>query len=218
MARLLVLCLAVAALGLAGCGGDDDEAAPPPPPPAEPSPPADEPPPPDEPAEEGPEPVGPGGLGELASEDFPSSEARVAYLRAVRAAGHPAGAEHPPFDRIVLEFEGTEIPSWRVTYVEGPIQEDPSGEPIEVEGQAFLELRLEPATGVRLEGEEPEPTYLGPGRLPVPDANVATEVVRIGDFEANLAWVVGVERPAPFAVTFLSDPLRLVVDILDTAP
>ncbi len=47
---------------------------------------------------------------------------------------------------------------------------------------------------------------------------MTTEVVRVGDFEANLAWVVGVERPAPFAVAVFHDPLRLMVDILDTAP
>jgi hypothetical protein len=62
------------------------------------------------------------------------------------------------------------------------------------------------------------PTYLGPTRIPVHEGNVATEVVRIGDFEANLAWVVGLERPSPFAATVLRDPLRLVVDVLDAAP
>jgi hypothetical protein len=160
--------------------------------------------------------VGPGGVGELASEDFPSSGGEIAYLRAVRAAGHAAGDDHPAFDRVVLELEGPDVPSWRVTYVDAPITEDGSGEPVEIEGEAFLELRLEPASGARLEGEDVQPTYLGPTRIPVPGANLATEVVRVGDFEANLAWVVGLEAPAPFAVAFFRDPLRLVVDVVDT--
>jgi hypothetical protein len=43
---------------------------------------------------------------------------------------------------------------------------------------------------------------------------VVTEAVRTGDFEANMASVVGLDQRSPLAVTFLEDPLRLVVDIV----
>ena len=35
----------------------------------------------------------------------------------------------------------------------------------------------------------------------------------VSDFEAVLTWAVGVTSRAPFAVTTLSDPPRLVIDI-----
>jgi hypothetical protein len=103
-----------------------------------------------------------------------------------------------------------------VTYVDPPIVEDGSGNAVEIEGGAFLELRLTPATGVDLTGPEIEETYDGPTELRV-DGNVVIEVVRIGDFEQNMAWVVGLDERRPFAVAFFADPLRLVVDIFDRA-
>jgi hypothetical protein len=158
--------------------------------------------------DEGPDPVGEPQLGEVATPDFPFLAGETAFLVDVRAAAHDG------FDRVVLEFDGTEQPAWRVTYADPPILEDASGRPVEVEGGAFLELRLTPATGVDLTGPEFEETYDGPTELRV-DGNVVTEVVRIGDFEQNLAWVIGVDERRPFAVAFFADPLRLVVDIFD---
>ena len=95
-----------------------------------------------------------------------------------------------------------------------PVREDGSGHVVEVEGEAFLELRLTPASGVDLTGHSADPTYEGPTRID-PGATVAVEeLVRTGDFEANLAWVVGVAERAPFAVALLDDPVRLVVDVV----
>jgi hypothetical protein len=141
------------------------------------------------------------------SDGFPSLAGDVAALVDVRVAAQDG------FDRVVLEFDGADVPSHRLTYVDPPIREDGSGEEVAVAGAAFLELRMTPASGVDLASPELTATYTGPDRVGAPGTAVVTEVVRTGDFEANLAWVVGLDRRTPFAFAWLTDPLRLVVDI-----
>ena len=53
----------------------------------------------------------------------------------------------------------------------------------------------------------------GTPRIEPPFGRVITEAVRTGDFEATLAWTVGLVHRAPFAVAVFHDPLRLVVDV-----
>lgn len=154
----------------------------------------------------GPAPVGPFGTGEVSHGDFPSGGGEPALLTDVRLAGHDG------FDRVVLEFDGPDVPSYRISYVDPPIIQDGSGEGVSVDGNAFLELRLTPASGVDSRDSDWEPTYHGPERVEAATGAV-TEVVRVDDFEANLAWVVGLPTQQPFAVAVLSDPLRLVVDV-----
>ncbi|MCF6734208.1 hypothetical protein [Blastococcus sp. KM273129] len=152
-------------------------------------------------------PVGDPGTGTVEEGDFPGGGS-PAYLTDVRAAGHE------DFDRFVLEFEGDDVPGYRVGYVEPPITEDGSGREVGVAGSAFLEVRVSPASGVDLSGEQPRRTYTGRDQLTAPGGQVITEAVRTGDFEAMLAWTIGLEERVPFGVTTLTDPARLVVDVL----
>jgi hypothetical protein len=153
--------------------------------------------------------VGEAGTATVQSDDFPGGFGDTAFLVDVRAARQDG------FDRIVLEFEGTEAPSHRVTYVDPPIVQDASGHEVDVAGNVFLELRFEPASRVDLTEEGVVEHYDGPDTVEVPVGHVALEVVLTGDFESNMAWVVGLDREVPFAVEFFEDPLRLVVDIVD---
>jgi hypothetical protein len=117
------------------------------------------------------------------------------------------------FDRVVFEFRD-DLPGYRIEYVEGPLAEDGSGNPVELEGSAYLVVRMEPASGFDLGVPEGELVYTGPRRLSGADAGAATvrEVVRTGDFEAVLTWAIGVNGPTPFLVTTLEEPARLVID------
>lgn len=155
-----------------------------------------------------PEPVGTWTIEELRSEHFPSAGGETAYLVDVRAAGHEG------LDRVVLEFDGSDVPSYRVAYVSPPILRDGSGALVPVAGEAYLELRLTPASCLDVTGEDLRWTYDGPDRVTAVDGQVVSEVVKTADFEATLAWTVGLPRPLPFAAQFLQSPLRLVVDIL----
>jgi hypothetical protein len=161
-----------------------------------------------EPDEDGPSLIGPPTTDEVNFDDFPFGGGPVALLTDVRVAGQSG------FDRIVLEFDGEQMPSYRVTYATPPITQDGSGEEMDVDGQAFLELRLSPASGVDLSGPEFRMVYEGPERFRPSDTAVLVEFVRTGDFEAHLSWVAGLRERAPFAVAHLENPLRLVVDVV----
>ena len=136
----------------------------------------------------------------------PPGSTEVAQLVAVRVAGQGNA------DRVVFEFRGPSLPGFDVAYADGPVLGSGSGEPIAVEGDGALLVRMEPASGVDLDTPDARPTYTGPDRVRGDTTNV-TEVVRAGDFEANLEWAIGVRRESPFRVTVLGDPARVVVDL-----
>jgi hypothetical protein len=98
-------------------------------------------------------------------------------------------------DVVTFSFQD-EVPGIAAEYIRPPILEDASGEEIDVEGTAFLHVRMEPASGVDLSGEEYVQTYTGPRRLEGTGGIV--EVVRTGDFEAVLGWVIGVDAERPY--------------------
>ncbi len=141
---------------------------------------------------------------------FGTSEVSMApaergLLTAVRAARQDG------FDRVVFEFEG-DVPGYAVRYVDRPINEDGSGNPVEVKGDSVLQVRMEPASGVDLSGAELRQTYKGPNRI-TPSTSVVTELVRTGDFEAVLTWVIGVKGKPGFRVDTTTGPPRLIIEI-----
>lgn len=162
-----------------------------------------------EPDDEGPDPVGSPDTEPVVTDDFPSPATDVAYLTEVRASPRDG------FDRVVLQFEGDEAPSWRVAYTDPPVRAAGSGNEVPVEGSHVIEVTVAPASGVDLTGAEVEEIYDGPERIDVTGAHRVTEVVQTGDYEAHLGWAIGVDGEAPFGVTMLEDPLRLVIDVVD---
>ena len=121
-----------------------------------------------------------------------------------------AVGRHEGYDRVVFEFRGDGVPGYRVQYTQPPLKEDGSGNVVQVDGSAFVVVRMEPASGFDLNTGEGELVYKGPKR--VPGASVVKEVVRTGDFEAVLTWAVGLEEKVDFRVLTLTSPSRLVVD------
>jgi hypothetical protein len=122
-------------------------------------------------------------------------------------------ARNEGYDRIVFQFTNG-VPGYRVEYVEPPLSEDGSGDPVEIEGDAFVQIRMEPASGFDVSTGEGELVYDGPRRISGEDAgtSVVREAVRTGDFEAVLTWAVGLSDRVDFRVLTLDDPPRLVVD------
>jgi hypothetical protein len=143
-----------------------------------------------------------------APDSAPASGDGLALLTAVRLGRHEG------FDRVVFEFRPGAVPGYRVRFVRPPITEDASGLPVRVDGDAFLFVRMEPASGFDLRGEG-EQTYPGPFRIDGESASleVVEEVVRTGDFEAVLGWVAGLDERAPFRAFALTGPPRIVVDV-----
>lgn len=133
------------------------------------------------------------------------STAKATSLLERVAVGH-----HEGYDRVVFQFRDEGLPGYRVEYVEPPLKEDGSGNPVDVAGNAFVVVRMEPASGFDLNTGEGELVYKGPKRLD--GTGVVKEVVRTGDFEAVLSWAVGLDSKAPFRVTTAASPSRLIVD------
>jgi hypothetical protein len=122
-------------------------------------------------------------------------------------------ARHEGYDRVVVQFRN-HLPGYRVEYQDGPFAEDGSGNPVDVVGDAFVVVRMEPASGFDLTTGEGQLVYKGPKRISGADAgtSVVHELVRLGDFEAVLTWAIGLEERVDFRVLTLTDPARLVID------
>jgi len=128
----------------------------------------------------------------------------VALLRDIRTEPHTL------FDRIVFEFQGDHLPGYDVRFVAPPLAYDPSGEQMQIDGSAFLVIRMEPAAG-----HDPDTgaeTYTGPRELK-PGLASLLEAERVGDFEGVLTWALGLSAEVAYRVTGLDSPARLVIDI-----
>jgi hypothetical protein len=113
-------------------------------------------------------------------------------------------ARQDGFDRVVYEFSGPAgaVPGWRVEYVEQAVA-DPSGLPVQVRGAAVLQVVL----------REVAPGYTG-GRLSPTGTALLSDVVPSSTFEGVSQSFLGLTARAPFRVTQLANPPRVVVDVL----
>jgi hypothetical protein len=135
------------------------------------------------------------------------STGTVSLLTAVRTAVHDG------CDRIVFEFRDGPPPGYQVEYRPGPFNRGESNEPLEVQGSAYLLVRLDKASGADQSSPTASPTYTGPRALTDLGLHHAVEVVNAEDFEGILTWVIGLDSQRPFTVTTLSSPPRVVVDV-----
>jgi hypothetical protein len=118
-------------------------------------------------------------------------------------------AEHETFDRIVLEFTGTGIPGWAVNYVDDAVL-DGSGETVTLGGDAILDIYTSGTTW-------PAPDYYrGPKQFEPEYGGDVNDVYVGGTFEGYTQVLAGIDgAPVPFRVFALTDPSRLVVDVVD---
>ncbi len=122
-------------------------------------------------------------------------------LRAVREARNEG------FDRVVFEFDGTQVPGYHLEYVDKPIIKCGSGDPTEVAGQGWLQVRLTPAQAH--EGGQATITE----RERKAGLPIIQELELTCDFEGEVTWVLGNARPNKYRVMELKEPTRLVVDV-----
>jgi hypothetical protein len=122
-------------------------------------------------------------------------------------------AVHAGCDRIVFQFRDGDVPGYQVGYKPGPFNKGESDEPLEVQGAAYLVVRFDKAAGVDLTSPNAMPTYNGPRTITMTGLTHVDEIVNAEDFEGVLTWVVGLDAQRPFAVSTLSSPPRVVVDL-----
>ena len=115
--------------------------------------------------------------------------------------------------KVVLGFEEQAPgPGFDVSYQPADTAkiEDGSGNPIAIDGDAFLVVKLVPARTAKIGGDQVTKTYTGPRRLS--GTSPITEVVKTGDFEGVVTWVIGVDRERPFAAEAHDGVLAVVID------
>lgn len=119
--------------------------------------------------------------------------------------------DHVGFDRIVLEFAGNGTPGWVVNYVD-EARLDGSGKAVTLGGEAVLDIY---ASGTTYPGPEGN-YYSGHGQFEPWKGGDINDVHVGGTFEGYTQVLAGIEGdPVPFRVFALTDPSRLVVDVLD---
>ncbi len=121
----------------------------------------------------------------------------------IRTGGHEC------FERVVLELGGSgELPGFQVQYEADPILDSPSGEPVEVAGEATLVLSVG-AWMPDIEGNG----YQGPREFVPTNVVNIKELQQIENFEGQNAWAIGLDRQRDFTVSTLTEPFRIVIDI-----
>jgi hypothetical protein len=117
---------------------------------------------------------------------------------------------HAGFDRVVFELGGAGTPGWDVRYVDAASSQG-SGEPIDVAGDAVLQVTL---TGAGYPYDTGVEEYSG-GHVSASGTRAVTEVAFDGTFEGTSVGYVGTAGRAPFRVFLLDSPTRVVVDVSD---
>src|SRR4249919_2233817 len=120
-------------------------------------------------------------------------------------------------DRVAFSFRpaGGEQPGYTLEYrtAAEAQTEDASGRHIPIAGKAFLVVRLEPAATADLSGAQLKTTYAGPNRIKPTGARSVREIVKTGDFEGVLTWVIGLSGERPLTVTSSGSRASLTVEI-----
>ncbi len=126
--------------------------------------------------------------------------AKALALTGIRAATHEG------FTRVVLEFSGEGTPGvWRASWTDEAVEQG-RGLPIEVEGEAVLDLVIDGTPMTASNTPYPSGTHTRAGDL---------DVVSDGTFEDNTHVVIGSPTTRQFQIGFLSNPVRMVIDIRD---
>lgn len=115
-------------------------------------------------------------------------------------------ATHEGFTRVVLEFAGKGTPGvWSAAWTDEAVEQG-RGLPIQVEGQAVLDLVIDGTPMTATENPYPSGMHTRAGDL---------DVVSDGTFEDNTHVVIGSPTTRQFQIGFLSNPVRMVIDIRD---
>jgi len=115
------------------------------------------------------------------------------------------------YDRVVFTFTLDSLPGYHVEYARGPVRRCGSGDPVSVAGSERLVVRFAPA---QAHDEQGHPLLADRER--VPGLPAVKELKLVCDFEGEVAWVLGVAAVAPYRVSELARPARLVLDVRRT--
>lgn len=121
---------------------------------------------------------------------------------------------HEGFDRVVLDLAGDGEPGWFVDYTPTPMQTG-IGRPLAVSGNAFLNINVDGTVYPREIGIDSEIEDKLPVERDGATGNIV-DVVSGGTYEGRSQVVVGLRSEAPYSVQVLENPMRLVIDIVQS--
>jgi hypothetical protein len=124
-----------------------------------------------------------------------------AKLAAIRAARHPG------YDRVVFQFEGAQVPGYRIEYVREITLGESDDQYLALEGRALVEATFQ---GTASDDYRPG-TQTVPDKL-TPDLGQVQQIGLAEDWEGVVRLGVGLDHRAGFRVLELRDPARVVVD------
>jgi hypothetical protein len=90
--------------------------------------------------------------------------------------------------------------------------QDGSGRELEIEGNAFLVVKLTPAMTAKIDGDQVTKTYKGPNRVQSDVPSFIKEIVKTGDFENTVTWVIGLDEKRPFKTAAGDAGLEIDID------
>jgi hypothetical protein len=130
---------------------------------------------------------------------------------------------HDCYERFVFEMAGEdegagELPGWTVAYRD-PMTGQGSGEPIDLLGDADLEVIVRVTTVPDFEGRPDEwPPFTGPDDIVTSGFLALREARNLYAYEGVTQIGLGVDQQRPFRVSWLDSPPRLVVDLYTGQP
>ena len=124
----------------------------------------------------------------------------VPLVTGIRAAAHNG------FERVV--FDMSALPAADAVRFVDKVTADGSGLPVTVAGSAYLLVRLEEAQAHTDAGAPLLSMRTSPG------LSAVKEIVMAGDFEGYVTIAIGLGTRTPFRVIELTNPARVVVDVL----
>ena len=110
------------------------------------------------------------------------------------------------FDRMTFQFDGG-LPGYQISYSTGPVTDCAAGQQVQLQGNAFLQIRLSPAAA---HDDAGNPTVASTGLTP--GSPQLLEAKQICDFEGVVTWVLGLAAESDYRVFTLGDAI-LVVDV-----
>ncbi|MBF4554251.1 AMIN-like domain-containing (lipo)protein [Corynebacterium suicordis] len=126
--------------------------------------------------------------------------------KAIRAAHHQG------FDRVTIEFSGTGPAGWYSKLLEQPKQQA-SGHDIAYEGNCALDLGIE-MTPYPMDDPAAQQQMLETKQYPgtTEHGGIVTGVNYNSAFEARSQFIIGLTKKAPYSLTYLDGPPRVVID------
>jgi len=123
----------------------------------------------------------------------------LVYVSALRTGAHPG------YDRLTIEFANGMAADMKVSVQAGTrFVLSPSGMPTTLKGQNGILIVID--------GSDLHTLYSGPIDIVTGDKGLA-EVRRVEDFEGTVQLGLGINGPACYRTTLLTNPNRLVIDI-----